>query len=610
MPQIINTNMASLNAQRNLDKSQTANQTALQRLSSGLRINSAKDDAAGMAISTRFTSQIKGLNVAVRNAGDGIALAQTAEGALGSMNDNLQRIRELAVQSANATNSEVDREALQAEVSQLISEITRTAEETNFNGRKLLNGDFNAIFQVGANAGETIDVNIANLTAGKLGSSAQAGVSAIGNSSAIGNGDLVINGVSIGASRAEDDNSSTNNAGASAIAKVEAVNRHSAETGVTAYVNENTVSGSEMTASQANGTITLNGVNINLSVTNDAAQTRAGVVQAINSVSDQTGITAIDSGKDNGGVSLVAADGRNVQLAYGTGLTAANTGLAAADTYEGGYTLVASGETKSIDIKGGDGTGNGDLRNAGLVEGSYSRATAVTVSEAQSSTQQATVIGDGTAATTYSAAAAGLAANNAITVKVGDQITDILATTGATMASVINGSGGLASVDGIKVWEQIDAKATVSTLAAGNTLTIGTVSVAITGTAGDFAQLAKDINATNFGGLKYEVSAEYSATGVEINIRNYASTSVALATTTAGTLSINLGGTQGDTGSLATGFLSGKIAFASADSRDVTMDISSPHATLGTAAGILSQSRNDSAEFTGVNGLGDGDLVI
>ena len=159
MPQVINTNIASLNAQRNLDKSQSANQQALQRLSSGLRINSAKDDAAGLAISTRFTSQIKGLDVAVRNAGDGIALAQTAEGALGSINESLQRIRELAVQSANATNSDVDREALQAEVDQLVSEISRTAEETDFNGRKLLDGSFSATFQVGANAGQTVDIS-------------------------------------------------------------------------------------------------------------------------------------------------------------------------------------------------------------------------------------------------------------------------------------------------------------------------------------------------------------------------------------------------------------------------------------------------------------------
>src|SRR5690554_1793410 len=233
MPQIINTNMASLNAQRNLDKSQTANQTALQRLSSGLRINSAKDDAAGMAISTRFTSQIKGLNVAVRNAGDGIALAQTAEGALGSMNDNLQRIRELAVQSANATNSDVDREALQAEVSQLIAEITRTADETDFNGRKLLDGSFKATFQIGANAGQTLDINIAELTAGKLGSSAKAGLSAQGTGAKLSNGDLIINGQDVRASVAGDDKLSYTDKASSAIAKVEAINAVSEQSGVT-----------------------------------------------------------------------------------------------------------------------------------------------------------------------------------------------------------------------------------------------------------------------------------------------------------------------------------------------------------------------------------------
>ena len=216
MPQIINTNIASLNAQRNLDKSQSANQQALQRLSSGLRINSAKDDAAGLAISTRFTSQIKGLDVAVRNAGDGIALAQTAEGALGSINESLQRIRELAVQSANATNSDVDRDALQAEVDQLVSEISRTADETDFNGRKLLDGSFSATFQVGANAGQTVDISIGELTADKLGSSSQSGLSARGTDNALENGDLVINGVAIAASRAEDDTSSVSNNAASA----------------------------------------------------------------------------------------------------------------------------------------------------------------------------------------------------------------------------------------------------------------------------------------------------------------------------------------------------------------------------------------------------------
>jgi len=157
----INTNVMSLNAQRNLTTSSSALATSLQRLSSGLRINSAKDDAAGLAISNRMTTQINGLNQAVRNANDGISLAQTTEGALQEVTNNLQRIRELAVQSANATNSDSDRKALDQEVQQRLQEIQRIATQTSFNGRKVLDGSFgNALFQVGANVGETISVGL------------------------------------------------------------------------------------------------------------------------------------------------------------------------------------------------------------------------------------------------------------------------------------------------------------------------------------------------------------------------------------------------------------------------------------------------------------------
>src|ERR1044071_2475326 len=161
MPQVINTNVMSLNAQRNLSTSGSALATSLQRLSSGLRINSAKDDAAGLAISDRMTTQISGLNQAVRNANDGISLAQTTEGALQEVTNNLQRIRELSVQSVNATNSDSDRTALDQEVQQRIAEISRIAAQTSFNGRKVLDGSFgNAVFQVGANAGETISLGL------------------------------------------------------------------------------------------------------------------------------------------------------------------------------------------------------------------------------------------------------------------------------------------------------------------------------------------------------------------------------------------------------------------------------------------------------------------
>lgn len=170
MPQIINTNMMSLNSQRNLNRSQSSLSTSLQRLSSGLRINSAKDDAAGLAISERFSSQIRGLTVAARNANDGISLSQVAEGALSEAGNILQRIRELAVQSANATNSNTDRQALQEEVSQLTAELNRIAKTTEFNGTKLLDGsNTTSLFQVGANANQVIAATTNNFKTDQYG---------------------------------------------------------------------------------------------------------------------------------------------------------------------------------------------------------------------------------------------------------------------------------------------------------------------------------------------------------------------------------------------------------------------------------------------------------
>jgi flagellin len=174
MPQSINTNVNSLTAQRNLASSQMSQTTSMQRLSSGLRVNSAKDDAAGLAIAERMNTQIKGMNVAIRNAGDAISLAQTAEGGLGKVSDSLQRMRELAVQSANATNSVGDRANLNAEYQALNAEVTRVLSGTAFNGASVLNGVATLTFQVGANSGATdqISVSTTNLTAG-------AGVSAV-----------------------------------------------------------------------------------------------------------------------------------------------------------------------------------------------------------------------------------------------------------------------------------------------------------------------------------------------------------------------------------------------------------------------------------------------
>src|SRR5574344_1866460 len=182
MAMTINTNVVSINAQRNLSLSGSSQAQTMQRLSSRLRVNSAKDDAAGLAIAERMNSQVKGFVVASRNANDGISLAQTAEGALGKVGDMLQRMRELSVQSGNATNSKSDREALQAELSQLRDEVDRVAKTTSFNGKKLLDGSFTgAVFQVGANSGDNITVGaLANTKVDKLGNTTYGGGSHAG----------------------------------------------------------------------------------------------------------------------------------------------------------------------------------------------------------------------------------------------------------------------------------------------------------------------------------------------------------------------------------------------------------------------------------------------
>lgn len=241
MAQTINTNVMSLNAQRNLNSSQGSLAVSLQRLSSGLRINSAKDDAAGMAITERFTSQIRGMDQAARNANDGISLAQTAEGALVEVSSNLQRIRELAVQASNATNSQSDRDALQLEVSQALAEIDRVANQTQFNGVSLLDGSFTgAVFQVGANAGETITVSsIVDVNIAALGSVTQSqtsvSVGAITDpGSAIAAGGIAINGVDIGAI------ASAGSAVERAGQLVNAINTVSTASGVSATYNSST----------------------------------------------------------------------------------------------------------------------------------------------------------------------------------------------------------------------------------------------------------------------------------------------------------------------------------------------------------------------------------
>ena len=243
MAQVINTNTMSLNAQRNLSTSGSSLATTIQRLSSGSRINSAKDDAAGLAISERFGTQIRGTDVAIRNANDGISLAQVAEGSLTEIGNNLQRVRELAVQASNATNSASDRKALQAEVTQLVSEIDRVAKQSDFNGTKLLDGSFSSqLFQVGANAGQAIAIDkVVDAKANALGG-AKFDSNSLALTNPAANADFKITGMKINGVDIADvevkqgaDLAATGKASREAV--VSAINAKIGETGVFAEVN-------------------------------------------------------------------------------------------------------------------------------------------------------------------------------------------------------------------------------------------------------------------------------------------------------------------------------------------------------------------------------------
>ena len=340
MSQVINTNVASLNAQRNLGASQGSLATALQRLSSGMRINSAKDDAAGLAISERFTSQIRGIEQARRNANDGISLSQTAEGALKSSGEILQRVRELAVQSANATNSAGDRKAIQAEVGQLVSELDRISTSTEFNGLKLLDGSFgSASFQVGANANQVITAQTGDFRTSVYGNNSYtSALITASDGAAFTAEDFDIQGLS----------TATISAVATDTARTLAnkVNAQSDSTGVSATARTQAELGFATADSSYTLSLTSNNttaVNVTFSVgAVDTAEGLANAVSAINDVASKTGVTA-KLNDTQSAIILENASGENIRVdngaASGGGVTLGNydtsteafeTGVAAA----------------------------------------------------------------------------------------------------------------------------------------------------------------------------------------------------------------------------------------------------------------------------------------
>jgi len=410
---VINSNISALNAQSSLSKNQVQLSQSMQRLSTGVRINSAKDDAAGLAISNRMTTDIRGFGVAIRNANDGISLAQTAEGHLSQITDNLQRIRELAVQSANGSNSASDRTALDIESDQIVAEIERLATNSKFNNISLLDGTFtDKSFQISSDNGSSarIAMSIASAKAGTLGvgSGSSYATSVVGSATgatALANGALSLNGYTTGASTADgvsyvDDDSS-------AISIATAINAISASSGVTASVAANSTTGTTVTGHAtaiAAADVIINGVDIGAIAAGATAVARGGqVAAAINAVTSQTGVTATFS-TSTGAVALAAADGRNITVTTTANGAAATTGLGS-----GGATTVTTNSKVTLSSTGSAGiTVAGStaaaLTAAGLTS-AYTAATA-TVGAGVSSIDLTTVAGSQAALTTLDAAIA------------------------------------------------------------------------------------------------------------------------------------------------------------------------------------------------------------
>lgn len=352
MAMVVNTNVMSLNAQRQLNKSQAAQNTSMERLSSGLRINSAKDDAAGLAISTGMESQTRGLNQAVRNANDGISMAQTAEGSMDEMTNILQRMRELGVQASNDTNSASNRASIQKEVDQLYSELDRISSVTSFNGVKLLDGSNKSTsLQIGANSGETLSFSIKAVTTKDLNLNAVSGLGDLnggrtGSTAAvIGNGDVTINGVALTGATI---GSSTSAAGIATM-----VNAKKGLTGVTADAYNVVKSTGGLDGKLATGELTINGAS--LSATSDLK----GLVDEINL--KVSGVTATIG--DNDSLVLSNTTGNSISI----GGTAAGKAGLTADTYHG-YVSLSSADGSDVKMGLGTSGSSSDLRAMGFNE--------------------------------------------------------------------------------------------------------------------------------------------------------------------------------------------------------------------------------------------------
>ncbi len=553
---VINTNLSALTAQSGQRMAQTSLSMAMERLSTGQRINSAKDDAAGLAISQRMTADVRGLAVAIRNANDGQSMAQTAESAMGDVTNMLQRMRELAVQASNGTVTGDDRKAMQAEVKQLINQIDNVGSRTNFNGIKLLDGSAKGLqLQTGSRAGETVTFGIGSARAADLGTGASAALSAtgafaatasnLGTNQSLTAADLVINNVAIGASSADDDNLSSDQKSASALAKAAAINRASAQTGVSAVVGTTVMTGSAMTAAALTGTVTINGVETaSVTTTTDAAASRTLIANAINAISGQTGVRAVDTGDNQAGIRLEAADGRNVIVSFDTGsLTAAATGLKVG-AQSGSYSLV-SNNGNPITIGS---TSSGSVARSGLQVGSYDRGVSAVTSDSRAVA---------TAAASAYALNAGDLKINGIAIR-GAADADDTASDNRVLSSKKAGSAIAiaAAINASTADTGVTAKADALTIDGSTTTVIGTtatatlaingVQIAVTLDQNDSASatrenVAKEIN--KYSGLTGVSAADNGKGGLSLTAADGRNVSVAFdSTNAASAANFGLGG--------------------------------------------------------------------
>ncbi len=551
---VINTNNNALFAQNSIYQVNKAQSNAMQQLSTGQRINSAKDDAAGLAIATRMTSDINGYAVAVQNSNQGMNMAQTADGALNNVNNILQTMRQLAVEASNGTMTSANRKSTQAEVAQLQKQIDSIAHTTASNGIQLLDGTAgNVILQTGVNQGNTMTMSIGSVQTKDIGIGSLASLTSIQANStpaALSTGDLLINGVSVPASVATSDTSSSNLNEASSIAKAAAINSVSNNTGVTATVDPTSVGGTSMTATALTGSLTINGVSTaSFSTTTDTTISRQLTIQAINNISKETGVTASDSQTATGGVILSAADGRNIQVAFTT-LTAASTGVTAAGTY-GGQIELHSTTASPIEIGT---TPSGTITNSGFTVGSYqpNQATVVTNLQTQAATAPTSTFDASTMSINGVAIGATLAQDDTASyIDATNAVSSVSTNSSIAIAAAINRQTKLTGVSAVAAPNVITGSSFSASALGAAGLKINGVTIAAAATLGASNTLVDSMNAINQYSGQTGVTAVDNGNGLTLTAQD--GRNIVIEATTAANAATQLGIPAGAIGDAATG---------------------------------------------------------